>query len=311
MIEVEHLSKRFGPTKAVSDISFSVARGEVLGFLGPNGAGKTTTMRILTSYLSADEGRVSIKGVDISRNNLEFRRMIGYLPENAPLYSDMNVVDYLVFIARMRGMRKLQKRLQAMIELCGLERVLKKDIGELSKGYRQRVGLAQAMIHDPDILILDEPTSGLDPAQIIEIRKLLKEIGKEKTVILSSHILPEVSATCDRILIIDRGKIVADGTAEELSRQAQGEEKIIASFKNAQPEQIKTAISALEGVSLCRQLPNETEWEILAGRGGDIEERIFRLVVEKGWILTALTPQRINLEDIFLRITTKGKENDA
>jgi ABC-2 type transport system ATP-binding protein len=299
MIEVEHLTKRFGPTKAVSDISFSVARGEVLGFLGPNGAGKTTTMRIMTGYLPADEGRVAINGVDISRNSLEFRRVIGYLPENAPLYSDMNVVDYLVFIARMRGMRKTQKRVQEMIDLCSLERVLKKDIGELSKGYRQRVGLAQAMIHDPDILILDEPTSGLDPAQII------------KTVILSSHILPEVSATCDRILIIDRGKIVADGTAEELSRRAQGEEKVIASFKNAPPEQIRTAISALEGVSVCRQLPDETGWEILAGREGDIEERIFHLAVEKGWVLTALTPQRINLEDIFLRITTQGTGNDA
>ena len=259
MIEVEHLTKCFGSTVAVSDVSFSVPRGQVLGFLGPNGAGKTTTMRVLTGYFPADEGGVRIDGSLVSQDSIDIRRMIGYLPENAPVYTDMNVVDYLIFIARMRGMHDVKPRLEVMIETCGLEQVLKKDIGELSKGYRQRVGLAQAMIHDPEILILDEPTSGLDPAQIIEIRNLIKEIGKEKTVILSSHILPEVSATCARILIIDNGKIVADGTALELSRQAKGEAKIIAAFKNAPPGEVEAAVSAIEGVSHCRQIGCEGE----------------------------------------------------
>ncbi len=314
MIKVEHLTKRFGPTVAVSDVSFSVPKGEVLGFLGPNGAGKTTTMRVLTGYLCADEGTVRIDGAEVSQDSIDIRRTIGYLPENAPLYSDMSVVGYLIFIARLRGMREVKKNLQAMIEACGLERVLKKDIGELSKGYRQRVGLAQAMIHDPEILILDEPTSGLDPAQIIEIRNLIKKIGREKTIILSSHILPEVSATCDRILIIDRGKIVADGTAEELSRQARGEAKIIAVFKDTPHHEVEVAISALAGVSLCRPIGEEgkkTRWEILVSGTEDVGEQIYNLAKDKGWTLTELTHRQADLEDIFLKITDRGKEFNA
>jgi ABC-2 type transport system ATP-binding protein len=226
MINAKHLAKNFGPTMALKEITFEVAKGEVLGFLGPNGAGKTTTMRILTCYHPADTGTATIAGFDVFENPLEVRKLIGYLPENNPLYTDMGIVDYLQFIAQIRGIpsSKKQNQIQYVIELCGLQNELRKDIGQLSKGYKQRVGLAQALIHDPDILILDEPTIGLDPTQIIEIRELIKSIGKEKTIILSSHILPEVSATCDRIIIINQGEIVGSGKPEEMAARAKGGE---------------------------------------------------------------------------------------
>ena len=212
MIEVKNLTKRYGLTVAVDNVSFDANAGEVLGFLGPNGAGKTTTMRILTCYLSADEGTAKVAGYDVFEESIEVRKRIGYLPESAPLYMDMGVIDYLKFIAQIRHIPKSQRqeRIKAVIDTCGLEKVIQKDVGELSRGYRQRLGLAQSLIHDPPILILDEPTSGLDPSQIIEIRNLIKAIGKEKTIIFSTHILPEVSATCSRILIINDGQIVAN-----------------------------------------------------------------------------------------------------
>ena len=226
MIEVRELTKSYGTTVAVNKVSFDAHAGEVLGFLGPNGAGKTTTMRILTCYLSADAGSATVAGHDVFEESVEVRKQIGYLPESAPLYSDMGVIEYLNFMTQVRHIPKSQRkeRTRAVIDICGLEGVIQKDIGELSKGYRQRVGLAQSLIHDPPILILDEPTSGLDPSQIIEIRNLIKNIGQEKLVLFSTHILPEVSATCSRILIINNGKIVANGTPEELSSQAEGEE---------------------------------------------------------------------------------------
>ena len=224
MIEVKNLTKRYGPTVAVDNVSFSAKSGEVLGFLGPNGAGKTTTMRVLTCYLSADEGNATVDGYDVFDQSVEVRKRIGYLPESAPLYTDMGVIDYLKFIAQVRDIPKSQRqqRTKEVIDICGLERVIQKDVGELSKGYRQRLGLAQSLIHDPPILIMDEPTSGLDPNQIIEIRNLIKEIGKEKMIIFSTHILPEVSATCSRILIINNGKIVANGSPESLADRAKG-----------------------------------------------------------------------------------------
>ena len=227
-IIVENLTKQYGPQKAVDDISFKVDTGEILGFLGPNGAGKTTTMKIITCFMAPTNGDVKVNDVSIHSNQEEIKRKIGYLPENNPLYYDMPVLEYLDFVGELQGIEKnkIQNRIAEMVHVCGLNDEKHKKIGELSKGYRQRVGLAQAMIHDPEILILDEPTTGLDPNQIIEIRKLIRHIGKEKTVILSTHILPEVEATCDRILIINKGKIVADGTSETLRKQAQGNEML-------------------------------------------------------------------------------------
>ena len=225
-IIVDKITKTYGPQKAVDHLSFNVKTGEVLGFLGPNGAGKTTSMKAITCYLTPNEGDIFVGGVSVRDNPDEVKKHIGYLPENNPLYYDMPVIDYLKFAARLQGVTrdKLNQRISDMVQICGLKNEKHKKIKELSKGYRQRVGLAQALIHDPEVLILDEPTSGLDPNQIAEIRDLIRTIGREKTVILSSHILAEVEATCDRILIINEGKIVADGTSEQLRRQARGNE---------------------------------------------------------------------------------------
>ena len=219
-ILVENLTKVYGDQKAVDDISFEVQTGEVVGFLGPNGAGKSTTMKMITCYMAPTAGKISLEGLEVDKDPEEIKKKIGYLPENNPLYTDMGIIDYLEFCAEIQGLEKqgLSKRIHEMVDMCGLNQERYKKIGELSKGYSQRVGLAQAMIHDPEVLILDEPTTGLDPNQIVEIRKLIKELGKEKTVILSSHILSEVEATCDRILIINKGKIVADGTSGNLAK---------------------------------------------------------------------------------------------
>ncbi|HHI67714.1 MAG TPA: ATP-binding cassette domain-containing protein, partial [Planctomycetes bacterium] len=218
MIQVENLKKHYGPTQALTGVSFEVPRGEVLGFVGPNGAGKTTTMKILTGFLYPDEGSAKLGGLDVLEQPLEARKLVGYLPESNPLYMEMSVISYLRFAADIRGVegRYRKAAVEKVVKDCGLEGVRGKDIGELSKGYKQRVGLAQAMIHDPDILILDEPTSGLDPNQIVEIRNLIKKIGQERTVILSTHYLQEVEATCDRVIIIHKGGIVADGKLEDL-----------------------------------------------------------------------------------------------
>lgn len=233
MIEVKNLTKKFGNNTILDDIEFSVKKGEILGFLGPNGAGKTTTMKIITSFWSPTEGTINIDGKNISENTINSRRKIGYLPETVPLYEDMQVYEYLKFVAEARGINKdeIKKRIREVIENCGLREVLKKPIEELSKGYRQRVGLAQAIMHNPEILILDEPTTGLDPNQIVEIRKLIKELGKEKTVIFSTHILGEVSAVCDRAIIINKGKIVGEGSPEELAKKAGGKEIIFVKIK--------------------------------------------------------------------------------
>ncbi|MBN1546016.1 MAG: ATP-binding cassette domain-containing protein, partial [Syntrophaceae bacterium] len=224
MIEVERITKRYADTVAVDALSFQVQKGEILGLLGPNGAGKTTTMRILTGYLAADAGNATVAGWDVAEHSLEARSHIGYLPENNPLYQDMDVRAYLSFIAAMRGLPRaeLRNRVNHVVEMTGLDKMVHKLIGELSKGYCQRVGLAQAMVHDPEILILDEPTVGLDPNQIVEIRSLIRSFGKEKTVILSSHILPEVAATCSRIIILNRGKLAGSGTPEEMAARSRG-----------------------------------------------------------------------------------------
>lgn len=311
MIKVDGLTKYYGPTLAVDSVSFEVQRGEVVGFLGPNGAGKTTTMRMITCYLQPTAGSVSIAGFDIHESPLEVRRRIGYLPENCPLYPEMNVLDYLRYIAELRQVHSgaRDSSLRRMVEVTGLGDVAHKDIGELSKGYRQRVGLAQAMIHDPDILILDEPTSGLDPNQIIEIRQLIRDIGREKTIILSTHILPEVSATCGRVLIISNARLVASGTPDELASRASGGDVLSVVLKGPEDEVYETLRNA-DFIGSFRRLDNGPEsdegWLAfeLQSDSGDIRERVFRLVVEKNWSLRELRREQMSLEQVFTRITT-------
>jgi ABC-2 type transport system ATP-binding protein len=310
MITVKNLSKRFGETIAVNNVSFEVSQGEILGFLGPNGAGKTTTMKIITCYLEPDSGTVKIGDLNTQDDSLEIRKTIGYLPENTPLYMDMGVVDYLLFVAELRGIPgdKRLKRVRDMVETCSLEREIKKNIGELSKGYRQRVGLAQTLIHDPAILILDEPTSGLDPNQIIEIRELIKKISKEKTIIISTHILPEVTATCNRAIIIHNGKLVADGTTEELAEKSRGRTTYYARIKGPKDE-VKARLQELisiENVKIQGESDGFIRYEIMAQRGKDPCEDIYRLSVKNNWILTELSQERASLESVF-RELTKGE----
>ncbi len=249
-ISVESLTKKYGEQKAVNNISFEIKTGEVVGFLGPNGAGKSTTMKMITCYMAPTSGDVRLDNLSVHNDSEEIKKKIGYLPENNPLYTDMPIVDYLKFTAAIQGVEKskISSRIGEMIEMCGLDREKHKKINELSKGYRQRVGLAQAMIHDPEILILDEPTTGLDPNQIIEIRKLIKELGKEKTVLLSSHILSEVEATCDRILIINKGRIVADGSSETLRQQAQGQELLSVKIEASNGADVQKSLLGLATV---------------------------------------------------------------
>jgi ABC-2 type transport system ATP-binding protein len=314
MIKVRNLTKRYGATVAVNDISFDAEAGEVLGLLGPNGAGKTTTMRILTCYMPADEGTATIADFDIHEQSVEVRKRLGYLPESAPLYTDMGVVDYLNFIAEVRAIPRDTRgsRVKEIIDVCGLERVLRKDIGELSRGYRQRVGLAQALIHDPDILILDEPTAGLDPNQIVEIRGLIKKLGAEKTIILSTHILPEVEATCDRALIINEGVIVASGTTDELANMGEAGEKVYAQIRGI-PWRVEAELSAMPQVASFRRTgelkPEVHRYEINPGHGSDnITEDLFRMVVQNNWSLVELRREMASLEDVFRQLTTTDSQ---
>jgi len=311
MVTIENLTKYYGPVLAVDSVSFEVAKGEVVGFLGPNAAGKTTTMRVITCYLKPTSGTVSVAGYDIYKHPVEVRKRIGYLPENNPLYPEMNVVDYLNYIAELRQVPAAERsrRVKEMIGITGLEDVLWKDIGELSRGYRQRVGLAQSMVHDPDILIFDEPTSGLDPNQIIEIRKLIREIGREKTVILSTHILPEVSATCDRVLIINDARLVASGTTDELINRAKGADVVTAVIKGPE-EAVYQALREADFVGEFRKIKEEPEGEEawlsleIESTSGDIREKLFRLVVEKNWSMRELKLEKMSLEEVFAKLTT-------
>jgi ABC-2 type transport system ATP-binding protein len=251
-IILENVTKKYGAQKAVDNVSIHVKTGEVLGFLGPNGAGKTTTMKIITGLIAPNKGEARIGNYSVTEQPDEVKKLIGYLPENNPLYQEMPVMDYLEFTAALQGVPKnrIKERIYEMIKVCGLNSEKHKKIGELSKGYRQRVGLAQAMIHDPQVLILDEPTTGLDPNQIVEIRRLIKELGKEKTVILSTHILPEVEATCDRILIISKGKIVADGTSENLRKQTSGRELLRVRIEDGHRDEVIRQMQMLDQVGL-------------------------------------------------------------
>ena len=306
-IRIENLTKKFGGQRAVDSISFEVKTGEILGFLGPNGAGKTTTMRMITNFINPSEGNISVGGKTLAENPDEIKNHIGYLPENNPLYLDMPVMDYLEFVGGLQGIPKedLMYRVVEMIRVTGLNAEKHKKIGELSKGYRQRVGLAQALIHDPEILILDEPTSGLDPNQIVEIRKLIRELGREKTVILSTHILPEVEATCDRILIINKGKIVADGTADSLRKQATGLEILKTRIEDGDPNKIFEALQNLPSVGMVDFADRQqNRFEIQAEPGTGAAKAVFKLCVENKWSLTELIPSETKLEDIFRELTT-------
>jgi ABC-2 type transport system ATP-binding protein len=303
-IKIANLNKSYGHQMAVDNISFEVKAGEILGFLGPNGAGKTTTMKMITGYIEMDSGDISIGGQSVKSQHT--KKYIGYLPEHNPLYTDMPVIDYLSFCAALQGVSKstIKERVREMIRLCGLDIEKHKRIQELSKGYRQRVGLAQAMIHDPEILILDEPTTGLDPNQIVEIRELIKQLGKEKTVILSTHILPEVEATCDRILIINRGKIVADGTAETLRKQAQGQQVLHTRITGGTTDDIFDRLSGLDSIAAVDILdPVEQRFELQSKPEQSSNQAVFEMCVQKNWILQEMVPFETKLEDIFRDLT--------
>ena len=303
-IKIQQLSKSYGLQKAVDDISFEVKPGEILGFLGPNGAGKTTTMKMITSYMEIDQGDILIGGESVKSGNL--KRHIGYLPEHNPLYLDMPVLDYLEFCAALQGMDKSQVsgRIREMVRQCGLDQEKHKFIRELSKGYRQRVGLAQAMIHDPEVLILDEPTTGLDPNQIVEIRELIKRLGKAKTVILSTHILPEVEATCDRILIINKGRIVADGSPDLLRKQAQGQQVLRIRIEDGETNTIYQQLQALPTVGMVDILSaEENRFEVQSVTEQTSNRAIFDLCVKQKWLLSEVIPFETKLEDIFRDLT--------
>ncbi len=305
-IVVENITKQFGPQKAVDNVSFTVKTGEILGFLGPNGAGKSTTMKAITCYLSPNQGDIKVGGISINEDPEAIKSKIGYLPESNPLYTDMPVINYLRFIAEIHGIdkAKINNRIREMVEVCGLEGEKHKKIGELSKGYRQRVGLAQALIHDPQVLVLDEPTTGLDPNQIVEIRELIRKIGREKTVLLSSHILAEVEATCDRILIINKGKIVADGTSGDLRKKAQGREILKVGIEGAEVDVAFKALQKLENVEMVDFISKgECKYEVQSKAGLSSSKDVFKLCVDKGWYLTELTPTETKLEDIFRELT--------
>ncbi len=310
MIEVQDLTKSYGPVTAVDHISFAVNKGEILGFLGPNGAGKTTTMRILTGYLPATGGTAKIAGFDVFEDSMEVRRRIGYLPENPPLYQDMTVANYLDFVARIKNVLSSERarRIDAALEMTNITDKRHELVKRLSRGYKQRVGLAQALVHDPDVIILDEPTVGLDPKQIIEVRKLIKGLAGSHTIILSTHILPEVSMTCDRVVIINRGKIVAVDTPENLTMQLKGGERVHMEVK-APEKALSDLLSQVPGV---RRVSVEAHGSagrvaatIEAAEGQDVRSQLAAKVVGQGYELFELRGVSLSLEDIFLQLTTE------
>ncbi len=312
MIEVENISKSYGDTLAVDNISFSVEKGEVLGFLGPNGAGKTTVMKILTCFFPPDSGKASLFGYDISENPGEIKKLIGYLPENNPLYDDMGVYDYLNFIADIRGIEKAkkQKRIAEMVDICGLNREIFKDIHELSKGNKQRVGLAQALMHSPEILLLDEPTSGLDPNQIVEIRNLIKEIGKQKTVVLCTHILPEVEAACNRTIIINEGRVVAQGTPEEIAQKTMGNIIVYTTLKG-DLSKLQESLENIKGIISAKHIKtygiDRHQFIITTNQEEHTCEKIFLMAKEKNYTLSQLHTES-SFEKAFSKLTMGGKK---
>jgi ABC-2 type transport system ATP-binding protein len=309
VIEVEHITKRYGRVTAVDDVSFKVERGEILGFLGPNGAGKTTTMRILTGYMPPTDGRATVAGYDVFTHPVEAKRRTGYLPEIPPLYPDMTVREYLDFVARIKGVppKEQRERVTTVMKRAHIDDVAAKHCSKLSKGYRQRVGLAQALIHNPEVLILDEPTAGLDPKQIIETRELIRGLAGDHTIVLSTHILPEVAQTCQRVVIINKGRVVAVDTPEGLTARLQGAETLYVQIdaNGAQAAPILERIPGVTRVAVSDHRTGIDGFEVESARGIDIRRDIARTVVNSGWGLLELRPMRMSLEEIFLQVTTE------
>ncbi|THH41526.1 gliding motility-associated ABC transporter ATP-binding subunit GldA [Neolewinella litorea] len=302
-VTVTNLTKLYGEQRAVDDISFTARSGEVLGFLGPNGAGKTTTMKILTCYLSQSSGTAEVCGHSVETDSLAVRKLVGYLPEHNPLYPDMYVREYLQFAASTHGIRQPRTRMAELIDLTGLGREANKPIGALSKGYRQRVGLAQALLHDPEVLILDEPTSGLDPNQLAEIRSLIQQLGKEKTVIFSTHIMQEVQAICDRVIIIDRGKVVADDPIERLQRRLSGSSSLLVQFDR---EVDSNKLLRISGVDKVTSGKAKNTYRLLLKPGTDPRAEVFRFAVANDLVLLGLSMESLSVEEVFRALTAAG-----
>jgi ABC-2 type transport system ATP-binding protein len=311
VIEVQHLSKKYGPFTAVDDVSFRAESGEILGFLGPNGAGKTTTMRIITGYMPATEGKATVAGFDVFDQPLEAKHRTGYLPETPPLYPDMTVREYLRFVAKIKGVRSnISDRVDRVMKKTWVADMADRHCGKLSKGYKQRVGLAQALIHEPEVLVLDEPTAGLDPKQIIETRQLIRELAGTHTIVLSTHILPEVAQTCQKVVIINKGRIVATDTPDALGERMRG---AMSTFVQAQgpAADVERALQSIGGV--IRVNPRETKGDVTnfdvdTEKGADVRREVAAAIVRNGWGLLELRPMRVSLEDVFLSLTTEEVE---
>ena len=315
MIQIQNLTKKYGSTVAVDNLSVGIPKGEVLGLLGPNGAGKSTTIRVITGYLPSTSGTVEVDGQSVAENPRAAKELMGYLPESAPLYDDMMVFDYLDCIANLRGIAKpdKMKRLRELSGLCGIRDVMHKSISALSKGYRQRVGLALAMMNDPPILILDEPTSGLDPNQIAEIRSIIKEIGREKTIIFSTHILSEAEAACDRVLIVNKGRVVADGSADSLKASLAAERTLHLRLGQASDEDVRNSLQDIEGViSLDINAPdegeNDGELEVILKSAEDLRANIYNAVKKRDWTMLEMVQKKQSLEDIFRELTREDTQ---
>lgn len=316
MIEVQNLKKHFGSTRAVDDVSFRVDKGEIIGLLGPNGSGKSTMMRILTGFFPPTSGSARVAGLDVEESSLEVRKQIGYLPENVNLYPDMRVEKFLSFCGEVKGLRGriLRGRVEQVLEDVSLREVRRKEIGKLSKGYRQRVGIAQALVHEPSVLILDEPTVGLDPNQVIEIRDLVRTLRGRATILLSTHILPEVSVTCDRVMIISRGKIIAIDTAEGLHRRVQGVYQTFVRIEGPR-EAVMRGLESLPGIGKAEEqpLPNDPAVRVFitSNRGEEVRKTLVALVVQNGWQLLEMSPIALTLEELFVRLVKEQGEGFA
>ncbi len=299
-IELSGITKIYGKQRALDNVTLNIKHGGVLGLLGPNGAGKSTMMKIITTFIPPTSGSAAVNGFDVRENSIEVRKLVGYLPENNPLYDDMYVREYLEMVLKMYPVKvNVKKRVDEMIELTGLEPEQKKKIGALSKGYQQRVGLAQAMIHNPEILILDEPTSALDPNQLVDIRKIITDLGKEKTVILSTHIMQEVEAVCDRVVIINKGKIVAYDDIENLTKILTGGHRYVLEIKESIDENV---LFTIEGIGKVEKT-GESSWILISDNSDDMRETIFRFAVSKNWNVLSLSKEEQNMEDVFHRLT--------
>jgi ABC-2 type transport system ATP-binding protein len=316
MIEVQHLTKRYGPFTAVDDVSFRVEKGEILGFLGPNGAGKTTTMRMVTGYMPATDGKAVVAGYDVFDQPIEAKQRTGYLPETPPLYTDMTVREYLAFVARLKlpnaSKAERDERIRGVMRKTHVDDMANRHCGKLSKGYRQRVGLAQALIHDPDVLILDEPTAGLDPKQIMETRDLIRSLAGTHTIVLSTHILPEVAQTCQRVVIINKGRVVAVDTPENLTHQLKGAATLYVQVDGGpDADALLRDVPGVRSVVVADNQGSLTGFEVDAEPNRDVRRDVARAIVDRGWGLLELRPTRMSLEEIFLQLTTEEKGEEA